>query len=348
MKGDTVIYGKVKIRKKDGSYQAILPYKYNEHSPWKQKSKQGFKTKTQANNWIPTAIKELEEKTTPSFNQYSNEPIKRLLEVFIEYKSTKVKPGTLANIKDGLRALKRIENRLPTSVTPFDLEFIDSIRPITLRDTTLAKSTCFFNFLIDVLEIDIKNPCRKLKYMYKKPDKRPIVSLREYDTLIYPNIKDPTLKLMTNVQIRTGLRVGELLGLTLEAVNKYELNIFQQWNVFEGRFSHTKNRKKRICPITKKLYNEIMHYVDSRPIDITGKIFTISYRTYSGRVARLMKDFSPGFTTHCFRHSFATHLVSSGVDFKTIAELIGDTLETTMKTYSQPDEEKIQAVRNLF
>ena len=41
-----------------------------------------------------------------------------------------------------------------------------------------------------------------------------------------------------------------------------------------------------------------------------------------------------GLSSHHLRHSYATNLIAMGVDFKTAASLLGDTVEMVFNVYS--------------
>ncbi|MCS4455170.1 tyrosine-type recombinase/integrase [Clostridium botulinum] len=45
---------------------------------------------------------------------------------------------------------------------------------------------------------------------------------------------------------------------------------------------------------------------------------------------------------HELRHTYATKLISNGVDFKTVAQLLGHTVEQTMKTYSHVNDDMMK------
>ena len=53
-------------------------------------------------------------------------------------------------------------------------------------------------------------------------------------------------------------------------------------------------------------------------------------------------------TFHALRHTFATTLISHGVDVKTVAALLGDRMETVMKTYIHyTDDMRKSAARDI-
>lgn len=56
--------------------------------------------------------------------------------------------------------------------------------------------------------------------------------------------------------------------------------------------------------------------------------------TSSVRLSLKFKKLGFDNSIHDLRHTYATMLIADGVDFKTVSNLLGDTVETVMKTYS--------------
>ncbi len=117
-----------------------------------------------------------------------------------------------------------------------------------------------------------------------------------------------------------GLRVGEACGLSWEQVD------------FEGHVLRVlgKGGKERLLSVPKLVFDELN--LQKKP---RGLIFPnlSSRKAYSivqfwGRFAGLNKPLTP----HVLRHSFATHLLSSGSDLRSLQELLGhQSLSATQK-----------------
>lgn len=259
--------------------------------------------------------------------------------------------GTKEQYKCVFKRLEHLLDKKVVTFKPIDFNFIlrDDIKP-GARYNFQRCVQALFNFFIEELEIISLNPMRKQKVSYKVQKEKEIMTLDDYYNLLYPTLENnKELQLMTEVNINTGVRAGELLGLTISDIKPYEININKQFNCGLRDFSELKNKKPHTVPITTHLYDKIQHYIKSKPLDYRGRIFTMKYDSYKHQLRKVTKRIGyESFTAHCFRHSFATHLISNGVDFKTVAELLGDTVELVMKTYSQRDEQRIESIREIM
>lgn len=345
-----MLFGEPIYRERNNTIQAILPYRLENKKTWKQKSKQGFTNMNQARTWIITAMRELEMIENPD-NEYSNIALKEGIDIFFKARKGKYSYGTMEQYKYSFKRLEHLLDKKVVTFKPIDFNFIlsDDIKP-GAKFNFQRNVQSLFNFFIEELEIISLNPMRKQKVSYKVQKQKEIMTLDDYYNLLYPLLENnKELQLMTEVNINTGVRAGELLGLTISDIKPYEIDVNKQFNSTLKEFTELKNKKPHTIPITKDLYNKIHQYIKSRPLDYKGRIFTMQYATYKYRLKKFTKKIGyESFTPHCFRHSFATHLVSNGVDFKTVAELLGDTVEVVMKTYSQRDEQKIEAIRELM
>ena len=100
----------------------------------------------------------------------------------------------------------------------------------------------------------------------------------------------------------------------------------------------TKN-SKRILPIPLTLSNTLKYYKCHSTHD---KIIPInSSSTLYNYISTHINNHSP----HDFRHTYATKLLSSGVDIKTVASLLGDTVNTVINTYIHYSDEMRENAR---
>ncbi len=142
----------------------------------------------------------------------------------------------------------------------------------------------------------------------------------------------------------TGLRVSEMVGLTLDRVR------------LDPGFVRVlgKGRKERLVPLGTSAVEWIEHYLgSSRPgIDrhrrpeiflnlrgdpLTRQGFWKILRTH-GRRAGITSHLSP----HVVRHSFATHLVENGADLRAVQMMLGHASLTTTEIYTHVARERLR------
>ncbi len=135
-----------------------------------------------------------------------------------------------------------------------------------------------------------------------------------------------------------GLRVSETTGLNLADVSLdvAELRVFG------------KGRKERIVPVPEGVLRLLQEYLDSRRKNTDASEQALFLNRNGGRlsvrgVQRMLKrralasgaDIS--VTPHRLRHTFATHLLSGGVDLRSIQELLGHVSLVTTERYTHLD-----------
>jgi integrase/recombinase XerC len=135
---------------------------------------------------------------------------------------------------------------------------------------------------------------------------------------------------MLEVLYGCGLRVSECVGLDLGDVDAEEV-----------RVRAGKGRKDRVVPLGEKAAQAIAAWLSARPaLSPDGQQLFVSARgkRLDPRVARRMLDAHAlragvGKThPHALRHSYATHLLGSGADLRSIQELLGHaSLKTTAR-----------------
>ena len=157
-------------------------------------------------------------------------------------------------------------------------------------------------------------------------------------------------KAMLEIMYSSGLRVSELLELTLEKVSFQQKMI----SVF-GKGS--KERKVPVSEYSLKIVEEYIQKVrnynpgkESRILFLNkngGQISRIYFYKQVEKYAEFVgikKKISP----HTLRHSFATHLLDGGAQLRAVQEMLGHENISTTQIYTHVSTQKLINTYDLF
>lgn len=137
----------------------------------------------------------------------------------------------------------------------------------------------------------------------------------------------------------SGLRISEALSLKAQDFPETSSTSL----IIKG-----KGNKERVVPLLPVTLQALKQYQQACPHDLNiGLLFrgksgkSLHPSTYRKRLQKLRKFLNlPEYASpHAFRHSFATHLLGSGGDLRTIQELLGHQSISTTQKYTKIDAE---------
>ncbi len=162
------------------------------------------------------------------------------------------------------------------------------------------------------------------------------------DTEQAAGVRDKT---MLELLYATGLRVSELVGLTV-----------QQVNLRQGVVRVTgKGNKERLVPMGEEANAWLEQYLNSARSEIlnhglsdamfpsnrgkamTRQTFWHMIKRYA-QIADIRKTLSP----HVLRHAFATHLINHGADLRVVQMLLGHSDISTTQIYTYVARERLK------
>jgi integrase/recombinase XerC len=149
-----------------------------------------------------------------------------------------------------------------------------------------------------------------------------------------------------------GIRVSELTGLNLSDID------------FKERLIRVigKGNKERIVPIGKKALHVVERYIEqtesvrkkivnagkqrSTPLFLNKNGGRLTSRSVSTIVKGFVREYNlvNNFTPHSIRHTFATHLLDSGADLRSVQELLGHASLSTTQKYTHVSLDKLMEV----
>jgi integrase/recombinase XerC/integrase/recombinase XerD len=188
-----------------------------------------------------------------------------------------------------------------------------------------------------------QNPCKGVKRFAEEPFRRTRVLTEDEEIRLF-QVKMPCyLGSMLRIFLNTGLRRQELLKLSWGDVDFKNRQIYVR---------ETKTQKSRYIPMNEIVYSELMKFYKTKKSDSlvfinqkTGNGFVCIRKVFERARERagiknlLLKD---------LRRTFATRLLSAGVDVITIQHLLGHgSIETTLIYTMTNQDEKRRAVSRL-
>ena len=173
------------------------------------------------------------------------------------------------------------------------------------------------------------------------------LTIEEVDKLLDIKLDTPfdyRNKAMLELLYGTGIRVSELVNLTLHSID-LENSIVR----LSG-----KGNKERIIPLGDYTIDYLNRYLEERP-NLLKKVNTddlflnnhgkkMSRQGFFKILKKLLeeKNLNTNISPHSLRHSFATHLLSGGADLRSIQVLLGHSDISTTKIYTHISNEKVQ------
>lgn len=255
--------------------------------------------------------------------------------------------------------LQRGEISSPGDVNPGHLvAFLGTLRGEGLSATsinrTLAAVRGFYKYLLRTGHI-AENPLTKVslaKVWMRLPDALSRKEMEDFlgktDDSKPEGLRD---RAMFELLYATGLRVSELVGLTVNSVN---------WQV--GCLTATgKGRKERIVPIGRVAAEFLRRYVDdARPFFLKGKDSDILFLSRRGggltrqaiwkmiRKYALLAGLQKKVHPHTFRHSFATHLLEGGADLRAVQVMLGHADISTTQVYTHVTRDRLKEIHRRY
>lgn len=228
-----------------------------------------------------------------------------------------------------------------------------------------------------------KNPCIGCAREYKKDDARERVALsRPQEQQLVNYISSDIIYAkhlpMIKVTLKTGLRCGELIGLTWSDVDfdKEEINVNHQlvYKKVDGRYKFYAEAPKtksgtRIIPMTKEVKHELLiqkqrqimngtpskviingyhdfcfttkNRVPIMPSAVNSVLYNI-VNAYNKRVNECEgEEKLPRISAHILRHTACTRMAEYGMDIKVLQYIMGhNSIDVTMNVYNHVSAER--------
>ena len=172
------------------------------------------------------------------------------------------------------------------------------------------------------------------------------LSIEDVDILLDIKLNTPfdyRNKAMLELIYGCGLRVSELINLEINDIDLINCQIR-----ILGKGS-----KERDIPLGEYSIDYLKKYIENRHLLLKkkqcNKLFVNNHGNGMTRqgffklLKKLLqeKGLNPNVSPHTLRHSFATHLINSGADLRSIQEMLGHSDISTTKIYTEVSNEKV-------
>jgi integrase/recombinase XerD len=220
--------------------------------------------------------------------------------------------------KSGKRELAEMERA--------DLEgFIEQEQDRGLRISTVrTRLACIIAFLHFLMEQDlIPLSLLKRRIKLKLPEVLPRAMHPADVKKLLSVIDDPRDRALILLLLRTGMRIGEALGLRLNDLDMQDRKV----HLFQGE----KNSMGRVVYLSDDVLLALKHWLWRRDPNQEFLFYgrgnkPICYSTGRSRFVKYIQKAGleqKGYTVHCLRHTFASELLNAGMRLECLQQLLG-------------------------
>jgi len=218
--------------------------------------------------------------------------------------------------------LSQYFNCTPSKITP---EEIQKWILHLISEAQLAPGT--IKLRLSALKFFYHDVLQKEHYLDKVPVPKGVQKIPD---LLTPPEVDAIIQACKNQKYRTmmivcyacGLRVSEVVNLTIKDIEQYNMTL----KICQG-----KGNKDRIIPIPRTLFDVLKHYIEHyTPVTFLFyhqhnqlKAIGISSLQQMYKAAKIKAEIIKKGGIHGLRHAFATHQLACGLSLYTLKEILG-------------------------
>ncbi len=255
-----------------------------------------------------------------------------------EIKISKLSDYTVRNYITANKSLLEFNKKSPNQISQDDIkeylaEKMSDKAPI---------STILFLAAIKFAYISLlgKDPTSGIKRP-KTEKKIPSVLTREEVLKLIDSTSNAKSKLIIQLLYSSGLRVSEVVKIRKQDID---------FNENSGWVRSGKGKKDRMFILSEKLSKKLKKYVEKHPENeyLFSRKKPLTTRNIQKIVQLTTKKagIDKSVHPHTLRHSFATHLLDSGVDLRKIQILLGHSSIATTTLYTHISSEQLKDVKN--
>lgn len=266
-----------------------------------------------------------------------------LKKIEVELKISKNSPHTIRNYLMYNSKLLEMCGKNPDEISEDDVKTYISENLSSRASSSIilflsAIKYSYSNIFGKDITVKIKRP--------KKERKIPVVLTKDEIKKILSALENRKSKLMISLMYACGMRVSEITNLKNSDINLAE-NI--------GYVRQGKGKKDRIFNIPRFLARELKKQIEKQKKENKEYLFTGPNGKLSSRNLQKIISKAAGKAgieksvhPHTLRHSFATHLLESGVDIRMIQELLGHSDLSTTQIYTHVSQKELKKIKSPF
>jgi len=282
--------------------------------------------------------------------------------VNLNLKSPVLAAGLLTTVQQEMR-LRNYSNKTIKAYSSWLRAFVRHFSPRHPRELSENEIKNFLLYLIEqkhLASATINQSFNALRFLYvelyrmpfkiehlprpKKEKQLPVVLSREEVISILSNIDNLKHKTLLMLIYSAGLRVGEAVRLRISDIDSDRKLIY---------LKSAKGKKDRYSLLSDTaLQNLRAYYRMYRPKNYLFEGFKDSAHLSERSVQEVFKravrqaGIRKQVTVHSLRHSFATHLLESGVDLRYIQAVLGHASSKTTEIYTHVSQQKLGQIIN--
>ena len=203
------------------------------------------------------------------------------------------------------------------------------------KNTTMLAAAALKFFFSEVL----KQPISSIR-VPKKDKKLPEILTRDEVKKLVDATETKKSRLIVSLLYSSGLRVSELVHL-----KPGDFNMADKM----GWVRKGKGSKDRIFVISETMAKDLEEYIkksNNTYLFSNGKPLTTRNIQKIVKLTKSKAGIDKKVTPHTLRHSFATHLLESGIDIRKIQLLLGHSSIATTQLYTHVSMEELKNIKN--